>query len=80
MSSRFDYVRYDAEASAAQAEFKTAFESVETLIESRLRISGERAKALALTNLEQAYMWIGKAIRDGQIARGGDSADQPKRG
>lgn len=80
MQGRFDYVRYDAEAAAMQAEFKAAFEEVEALVESRLRLGGERAKALAFTNLEQSYMWIGKAIRDIQIARGGESADQPERG
>jgi hypothetical protein len=80
MLGRFDYVKYDEQATADQADFKTAFEAIETMIEKRLRIGGERAKALALTNLEQAYMWIGKAIRDGQITRDGDAADQPERG
>lgn len=32
-----------------------------------------RAKALAVTKLEECYMWIGKAIRDEQIARNGSA-------
>jgi hypothetical protein len=76
--SRFDYVRYDTRAALAQADFKTAFENIERMIVDRLGVG--RAQSLALTHLEETYMWLGKAIRDGQIARGGDSADQPERG
>jgi len=32
-----------------------------------------RAKALAITKLEEVYMWIGKAIRDDQIKRNGSA-------
>lgn len=37
-------------------------------------------KSLAITKLEECYMWIGKAIRDEQIARGGDNKHVPERG
>lgn len=38
-----------------------------------------RAKALALTKLEECYMWIGKALRDDQIARIGSAPLQEDR-
>lgn len=77
MSGRFDYVRYDDQSTATQAEFKVTFEAVAAKIET---LGAGRPKSLALTKLEEAYMWVGKAIRDDQIARGGDAADVPERG
>jgi hypothetical protein len=38
-----------------------------------------RAKALALTKLEEVYMWIGKAIRDDQLSRNGTAELQEER-
>ncbi len=78
MAGRFDYVKYDDEAAAVQRDAKAIFQAVEGLIESQLKTG--RAKALALTALEESYMWVGKQIRDDQIARGSSSADQPRRG
>jgi hypothetical protein len=65
--SRFDYVRYDESAFALQADFKHSVETLERHIEHGLK--SPRAKALALTKLEEVYMWIGKAIRDDQLGR-----------
>lgn len=67
MAGRFDYVKYDDDATETQALFKSAFEGIEGMISKHL--GGGRATALVVTNLEQAYMWIGKAIRDDQITR-----------
>ena len=75
-SSRFDYVKYDDVAAENQRAFKAMFQELETHVLASL--SG-RPQSLALTKLEEAYMWVGKAIRDEQVARGGDNADQPKR-
>ena len=75
--SRFDYVKYDGVATAYQSEFKNKCESMESDIEKMLQ--SPRAKALALTKLEEVYMWIGKAIRDDQIARGASGEDLPER-
>lgn len=81
---RFDYVKYDEHA---QQEQQTAKECVEHL-ESYINSIGselpkdqttERAKALAITNLEQVYMWIGKAIRDNQILRNARAELQEER-
>ena len=63
--SRFDYVKYDQTATLKQGMFKEMFQTVDETIEKELKNS--RAKALVLTKLEEAYMWIGKAIRDEQI-------------
>lgn len=64
-STRFDYVKYDAVASATQTGIKTMFQSLEEYAEEFL--PNGRAKALVMTKLEEAYMWAGKAIRDQQI-------------
>ena len=73
--SRFDYVKYDGTAVNFQELAKEKVCDLETLIES-IRVNSPKAAqqagrsvALALTSLEECYMWIGKAIRDEQIAR-----------
>lgn len=73
--SRFDYVRYDDLAAATQAAFKAKVTELEALIEASFppgppaTAAYGRAKALALTKLEEVYMWLGKAIRDDQVAK-----------
>lgn len=68
---RFDYVKYDERSMNAQEKFKQKCETLESMIE--LLLESPRAKSLALTKLEEFYMWVGKAIRDDQIKRGGNS-------
>lgn len=68
--SRFDYVKYDGQAELSQTELKAGIANVEALVERHLP-SASRSKALIMTKLEEAYMWMGKAIRDDQIARNG---------
>lgn len=75
--SRFDYVKYDEEAILAQKVAKYNVTQVETVIEQSL--VSPRAKQKALDKLEECYMWIGKAIRDDQIVRGGSAEDVPER-
>jgi len=65
--NRFDYVAYDTEAQNQQAYFKEKFVSLCEKTEETLQQG--RSLALAITALEEAYMWIGKAIRDDQIIR-----------
>ena len=67
--NRFNYVKYDDEAIETQNFFKIHFMSLEKSTNEKLK--SPRAKALVRTKLEEAYMWIGKAIRDDQIQRGG---------
>ena len=76
MASRFDYVKYDAKSIAIQDEMKARFVFLE---QSLSDLKDGRAKSLILTKLEEAYMWIGKAIRDDQIARNGSAGEQPER-
>lgn len=76
MSNRFSYVRYDEQAQKTQADFKADFEALEKKIEV---LADGRAKVLVLTKLEEAYMWIGKSVRDDQIKRTGKVDEQPER-
>ncbi len=66
-TKRFDYVQYDQEAQDKQTMFKSLFLSLAAHAETCL--DAGRAKAHVLTKLEEAYMWIGKAIRDEQVAK-----------
>lgn len=75
--NRFDYVKYDERAVKDQAAFKEAFEALSITSETCLR--SPRAKALVQTKLEEAYMWVGKAIRDDQIERNGSATLQEDR-
>jgi hypothetical protein len=78
MASRFDYIRYDETAQRKQAALKLLFQQVESFAESELPPSRERS--LLITELEVAYMWAGKAIRDDQVQRGGPRVDVAERG
>jgi hypothetical protein len=75
--NRFDYVKYDSEAMEIQQIFKQNV----TFLENDMNhfLISPRAKALALTKLEEFYMWIGKAIRDDQISRNGTAELQEER-
>lgn len=87
MASRFDYVAYDEASQADQAEAKELVSRLEAFIDSlgtdditpTPRKACSRAKALALTKLEEVYMWVGKAIRDDQIERNGSAELQERR-
>jgi hypothetical protein len=74
---RFDYVKYDDKANIHQAAFKDEVTHLEQLISANLH--SPRAKSLALTKLEEVYMWIGKDIRDDLIERTGKAELQEER-
>lgn len=78
---RFDYTKYDETANAKQAEMKEKVIELEKKIEEIMVTSPTvgRYRALALTALEESYMWIGKAIRDNQIDRNGSAEAQEGR-
>ncbi len=65
--SRFDYVKYDEQAEGQQAFYKEQFYALDLAVSS---LEEGRAKSLAITKLEEAYMWVGKALRDEQLKRG----------
>lgn len=74
---RFDYVKYDEKAAEDQKQFKALFEEVEMAVTRNLKPG--RASSLVFTKIEEAYMWIGKAIRDEQIIRNGSAELQEDR-
>lgn len=74
--SRFDYIRYDEEAQKLQDEAKRLVVSLETFLDT---LPKGRPQALALTKLEECYMWIGKAIRDRQVYLNGAAPLQEER-
>jgi hypothetical protein len=93
MPSRFDYVRYDDHAVTCQNHFKEQCARLEHNIEALGRslppMKGDealkqlaslgRSRSMALTKLEELYMWIGKALRDEQILRNGSAPLQEER-
>ncbi len=76
-TGRFDYVAYDEKAAEDQRQFKAMFEEIEIACSRHLKPG--RASSLVFTKLEEAYMWIGKAIRDEQIVRNGSAPLQETR-
>lgn len=78
--SRFDYVKYDEIAIAQQNATKELVSSLEQYINvCQQSPAGQRALHLALTKLEECYMWVGKLIRDEQIERNGSAPLQEER-
>jgi len=77
MIKDYDYIRYDDFSKELQNIFKTKFIDLDTMLTA---IDPSRELSLAKTKLEEAYMWIGKAIRNDQIKRLGDQDDVPERG
>ncbi|MDH4164710.1 MAG: hypothetical protein OEW15_18780 [Nitrospirota bacterium] len=91
--SRFDYVKYDEEAIKIQDFFKShavlleqnvnligATSALPSAPDQLLKLQSlGRSKAMAITKLEEFYMWIGKAVRDDQILRNGSAPLQEER-
>lgn len=76
MGNRFDYVKYNEAAAKIQEAFKAKFKDLD---DSLAALEDSRAKALVFTKLEEAYMWVGKAIRDQQIKNCGPAELQEDR-
>lgn len=76
-NNRFDYVQYDAKAYELQ---KAANSHMQTLENFLYYLPDSREKSLVLTKLEEAYMWIGKAIKNDQVFRNGSAPLQEQRG
>lgn len=80
MSKRFDYVKYDENATKVSEVFKVMYSSVDDLInELEVTPSAGREKALAITKLEESFMWVGKMLRNNQIAVNGNAEHLPER-
>jgi len=65
-TSKFDYIAYDEKAKAHQAQLKLLVTAVEDKLYT---LANTRYISLALTSLEECYMWAGKATRDDQLVR-----------
>jgi len=65
-TSKFDYIAYDEEAKVHQAQLKLLVSAVEDKLYT---LANTRYISLAITSLEECYMWAGKAIRDDQLVR-----------
>ena len=70
--SRFDFVMFDVKAAKDSAELKSRFQSLEARLDELIPVNG-RSKCLAMTKLEEAFMWIGKALRDEVLSREGST-------
>ncbi len=71
-ASRFDFVKYDEKAAELSNKYKAKFQELEDSIARDLG-PGKRSYATAMTKIEEAFMWVGKAIRDQQIDRNGSA-------
>lgn len=61
MSTRLDYVKYDEQTIELQNKFKKLFLELESMIENDLVLS--RESQIALTKLEESWMWVGKSLK-----------------
>jgi hypothetical protein len=71
---RFEFVQYDEQAKVDLNFLKKTFVVLEVALSHHKE---GRSKSLALTHLEESFMWVSKMIRDEQIAR--NQADQDGR-
>jgi hypothetical protein len=62
--TRFDDIQYDKKRMEAQAKLKELFKQM--LLSIRESTETSREQSLAITNLEQAYMWAGEALKHDQ--------------
>lgn len=76
--SRFDYVKYDEKSIDRQEYAKGLATMLEQFILTECVDHGGAASN-AIKALEECYMWIGKAIRNDQIARNGSAPLQEER-
>lgn len=63
---RFEYVEFDNASLKLSMAAKVLCQHLEDKID---RLPKGRASSLAMTKLEECYMWIGKAIRGAQSDR-----------
>lgn len=60
----FENIKYSETTKVKFETLKEKFEECESLINQY--ISDCREKSLAITNLEQSFMWVSKALRNSQ--------------
>lgn len=64
----FDSVVYNDKSLKIQQDVLFAFENVEDVIERNFK-EGSHERDMALTKIEEAYMWLGKDIKRQQLVR-----------
>lgn len=69
MSNRFDNIQFDPCSVTALSSFRDVMEHLIEMVEDLETLTDGRSKVLAINKLEEAYMWIGKSIRDSQLSR-----------
>ncbi len=67
MTTRLDYVKWDEISETKQQIAKKMFQQLESFIDAGFGSS--REKSLAITKLEESWMWIGKSIKVDQEKR-----------
>jgi hypothetical protein len=77
-SKRFDYVNFSESSMTASNEMRDLMTRLERAISDRLP-QDARSTSLALTKLEEAWMWIGKSIRDQQESSTSSSSSSTTR-
>lgn len=65
--SRFEPMAFDARSRGTIHSVTVEFKKLEAIVEAV--IVDPKAKAFALSNLEAAFMCIGRAVKNDQIAR-----------
>lgn len=76
MSKRFSYIKFNETSTIICESAKAHVEELEQIV---ALLGDNRETALAMTKLEEAFMWIGKAIRNRQVQTFGESSHIPER-
>lgn len=80
MTERFDYVKYDETTTEISEGLKKMYSMLDDAIKSLdVTQNAGREKALAITKLEESFMWIGKMLRNNQIFLNGNADHLPER-
>lgn len=64
MLNRFANIQYDSVSAEQADKARELCQNLEFLIDG---LGAGRSQALAMTHLEESYMWIGKAIKEEQL-------------
>ena len=77
MNGDFSYTKYDKLSTTKSETFKMLHETIVSTLKASLPPS--REQSLAITKLEESFMWTGKAIRNEQIDRTKEHKHVPER-
>lgn len=63
MTDRYEHIEFSVFQHNLHLKFRSLFKTIEKELD---HIAPGRARSIVLTKIEEAYMWVGKAIRDEQ--------------